>query len=356
MKKIYLTVAIALCAMVGTDAATFFSEDFSGGASPNMAMTDSIDRAGYTGSLQNNHLDYAGDNAAWEDLLEYRQYIRTTDSDYLTVDFRYEATVTIAAGSSAWADVMFGMGNGTAVAPHGEPEGPNIGISPEGGSTFTRYILNGVRTRDGRSGGVGTHRLRMDWNATTQMAEVSIDQNYNGTFAADGGYTLAGANAGGIDANNSYLFVGGGEGIVVDDISVSSPLDFYGAWAAGYGLDPNGNGARAEDADVDGMENLLEYVLGGNPNIDDAATILPTSEFTLGTIEYIYNRRLDAVERGLTYGLSVNTNGLETAGEFVGTDFETATGVVDANFESVTNSIPITGVDLGFVNLEVTEN
>ncbi len=220
MKKLQLTIALTLCVTVGAHAALMFTEDFSGGASSNMAMTPSLDRAEYTGSLQNNHVDYAGGNAAWEGLAEYRQYIRTTDSDYLTVDFRYEATITIAAGSSAWADVMFGMGTGTAAAPHGEPAGPNIGISPEGGSTFTRDILNGVRTRNGRSGGAGTHRLRMDWNATTQMAEVSIDNGYNGTFSADNGFTLAGANAGGLDASNSYLFVGGGEGIIVDDISV----------------------------------------------------------------------------------------------------------------------------------------
>ena len=239
MKKMKLTIALALCAAAGSNAALMFDEDFSGGASSNMGTTPSLDRAVYTGSLQNNHVDYAGGNAAWEDLINYRQYIRTTDSDYLTIDFRYEATVTIAAGSGAWADVMFGMGIGTAAAPWGEPAGPNIGISPEGGSTFTRNILNGVRTRDGRSGGAGTHRLRMDWNATTQMADVSIDNGYNGTFSADNGYTLAGADAGGLDASNSHLFVGGGEGIIVDDISVTAipePATFGLVFLMGGGM------------------------------------------------------------------------------------------------------------------------
>ena len=58
----------------------------------------------------------------------------------------------------------------------------------------------------------------------------------------------------------------------------------------------------------------------------------------------------------LTYGLNLNTNGLQSAWDFVGADFETTTGAVDADFESVTNAIPITGIDVGFVNLEVTED
>ena len=129
---------------------------------------------------------------------------------------------------------------------------------------------------------------------------------------------------------------------------------FYPAWAVEYGLDPNGNGARTEDPDFDGMDNLLEYALGGNPTNDDKAIIHPTSIFTASDIEYVYRRRTDADTRGLTYDLVLNTNGLESAFGNVSNSFETAVGTIDADFESVTNVIPA-GIDLGFVNLEVTE-
>ena len=116
------------------------------------------------------------------------------------------------------------------------------------------------------------------------------------------------------------------------------------------------NDARTDDPDADTMDNLLEYALGGNPLVDDAATILPTSEFTADTIEYVYRRRVDASTRGLIYGLVINTDGLQLPWTDVGTTFETDIGPLDFAFESVTNILPVTGLYKGFVNLEVTEN
>jgi len=52
----------------------------------------------------------------------------------------------------------------------------------------------------------------------------------------------------------------------------------------------------------------------------------------------------------------MNTNGLLSTWDFVGTDFETTSTIIDSGFESVSNSIPTTGVDMGFVNLKVTED
>ena len=146
------------------------------------------------------------------------------------------------------------------------------------------------------------------------------------------------------------------KGVLYDDMYVKVMQGTtYADWAEENGL-VGGDALRTADVEPDGMDNLLEYVLGGNPNVDDAASILPTSDFTTDAIEYVYNRRLDAALRGLTYGLILNTNGLQVAWDSVGTAFETTTGAIDADFESVTNAIPITGVDVGFVNLEVTED
>ncbi|RKX47764.1 MAG: hypothetical protein DRP64_00200, partial [Verrucomicrobia bacterium] len=129
----------------------------------------------------------------------------------------------------------------------------------------------------------------------------------------------------------------------------------YEIWADNWHL--TGDAALSTaDTEPDGMENMLEYVLGGSPYTNDATAVLPTSEFTMDSIEYVYQRRLDADDRGLVYGLVLNTNGLDSAWDSATTNYETSVVALDAYFESVTNTISITGVDVGFVNLEVMEN
>jgi hypothetical protein len=61
-------------------------------------------------------------------------------------------------------------------------------------------------------------------------------------------------------------------------LSLTTALDAYTAWASSYGL----SGANADmKADVengglgDGLENLMEYALGGDPTVDDAAAVAP---------------------------------------------------------------------------------
>ena len=133
----------------------------------------------------------------------------------------------------------------------------------------------------------------------------------------------------------------------------------YVAWVEGFGLSAtNESGSITNDFDLDGLENLTEYALGGNPVIPDADSINPTISTMAGTnmLAYVYNRRLDAGDRMLTYGLTVTTNDLPSATwSQIGTAFETGFGPIDAFFESVTNAIPTDSL-IGFVNLEVTES
>ena len=126
----------------------------------------------------------------------------------------------------------------------------------------------------------------------------------------------------------------------------------YDDWADDNGLIGADRDFGA-DLEPDGMDNLLEYALGGDPLADDAGAILPTADFTLAGVRYIYSRRVDATLRGLTYGLIVNTDGLQLPWTPVGTAFETGTGVINPEFEAVTNDLP-TSTEIGFVNLEVS--
>jgi len=58
----------------------------------------------------------------------------------------------------------------------------------------------------------------------------------------------------------------------------------------------------------------------------------------------------------LVYDVVINIDGLQLPWTNVGNGFETDTGPIDFEFESVTNVLGINGIDLGFLSLEVTEN
>ncbi|MCF7817034.1 MAG: thrombospondin type 3 repeat-containing protein [Kiritimatiellales bacterium] len=154
-------------------------------------------------------------------------------------------------------------------------------------------------------------------------------------------------------------------GATYDNLAITVPptgvLPSYGAWAAANGL--VGDAAlRTADVDLpapDGMDNLLEYALGGDPNVADADAVLPTGRVVesggSNVFEYVYNRRHD--DSRLTFGLLVDTDLVaDPAWSNIGTSAEVAAGATaDPAIESVTNRIPATE-DQKFVGLEVIEN
>lgn len=73
-------------------------------------------------------------------------------------------------------------------------------------------------------------------------------------------------------------------------ISVASGFD---SWIGGFGLaladqEPNG------DPDNDGMDNLLEFALNGDPSLSDPS-ILPQVALTSEKFEFTYQRRIDSI-------------------------------------------------------------
>jgi len=131
-----------------------------------------------------------------------------------------------------------------------------------------------------------------------------------------------------------------------------SPQALYDDWGSGYGLG-NGQEGLAADPDLDRMNNLAEYALGGNPTNSDAKEVLPVSmaDSGEGLVVYAYNRRRDADARGLTYAVEMNTN-LLVGGWSSNGVAETGTGIVDTDFEVVTNAIPM-DADKKFIRLSV---
>lgn len=135
-------------------------------------------------------------------------------------------------------------------------------------------------------------------------------------------------------------------------------VEIYAAWATGFGIDSNATGAVTVDIEPDGLDNLAEYALGGNPTINDAVTVMPVFDVSGAgsskVVEYTYRRRRDAAARGLTYGLNVSSN-LLVDWMSVGDAYETGTAIIDPDFESVTNEVPFE-TDEGFITLEIEKN
>jgi len=172
-----------------------------------------------------------------------------------------------------------------------------------------------------------------------------------------------------------------GLGVDIDDLDVRLNFDkpSYESWANGMGLVAGVNDGREYDAENggigDGMVNLLEYALGGDPLADDAASILPAYSGPVdigGTnyMNYVYRRRSDAGIRGLVYDLQFKTD-LMLSPNWTSTLGLAEAGIdtTDPDFDMVTNSIP-TVFDYSavpgyedwvwdeqlFLNLEITEN
>ncbi len=132
------------------------------------------------------------------------------------------------------------------------------------------------------------------------------------------------------------------------------PSGTFADWAAPYALNAAVTNYQ-NDADGDGLNNLVEYALGGNPvNGARAANALPGFR-PAGTngIEYVYQRRRNAAAHKLNYTVE-RCNGLSAASWNTNGCTETGSAPVNSDFESVTNRITGSTNNAGFVRLQIS--
>jgi len=130
----------------------------------------------------------------------------------------------------------------------------------------------------------------------------------------------------------------------------------YDEWVQGYGL----SGADAEpdaDPDGDGLDNLSEYALGGNPADPLDVGMTPVQSFYSDVagdwMDYVYPKRSDP-NSGISYTMEVNDDLIY--GTWTNANYQwMGTGIIDSEFNAVTNRIPTDAEDDQFIRLRIEE-
>jgi len=144
----------------------------------------------------------------------------------------------------------------------------------------------------------------------------------------------------------------GQDRILVYDIVSESP--FIG-WAADHGLG-GADALSTNDYDGDGLGNLYEYGLGGDPTNPADKGILPTfgrEEGGSNGLLFVYPKRSDSAS-GIAYHLEL-TDDL-VSGIWTNAGYETlGTGLIDSEFNAVTNRISTGILGEQFIRLIIEE-
>ncbi|ABM03562.1 gamma-D-glutamate-meso-diaminopimelate muropeptidase [Psychromonas ingrahamii 37] len=288
-------------------AANGFVEDFSGGNLPShLEAVGGVGTwysqgtrccSGQVGGavFEDGHVRFQGRDTRGDYSGGLRSYLRTIETDYSSVSFVAEVTVTIPEVPRSGRNIVFfGLGPVLPVDKYGGP-GTEAGSGISIGTLPTNFapqfqVWNGVKPEtkaDVACGGNGTHRMRLEWNAETKTAVTSIDQDYSGgTFSAD--CTLPPITSFADQPNGSgRIFIGGDWDAIFDDLEVTiahiSPFKSHAAIAGGainIAASSTVNGDLAAQAAV---------VIGANSVVHNIYAGAAVTTGALSTVENIFS-------------------------------------------------------------------
>ena len=115
--------------------------------------------------------------------------------------------------------------------------------------------------------GVATDFITTGVDAATDVLRVGTDLFVSTSTGVDQ-YTTGGALV-----TNNLILLADCRYLAYTDFAISSSA--YDSWASGSFTNPFTNTAQEVDFDNDGLNNLLEFVLGGDPTINDNPSVRP---------------------------------------------------------------------------------
>ncbi len=229
-----------------------------------------------------------------------RQYARTVESDFITGDFTYEISFTIAGNQEEIEYIGLGEGQrGSLNEPGGSVHFRIHSLAYEGvvmvtsAGPFDSVVVGQLTT-------TGPHRARLE--KVGNRLTMEIDEGFDGTFEADVSHVVANltASASFLGETNSRLFFGGSTIATFDDMH----LEFESTSVAVAGVLDND-----VDADGDSLSTILvdgpaNGILSLHP--DGTFEYTPNSGFT-GNDQFTYRASdADLVSNVATAAIVVN--------------------------------------------------
>lgn len=181
----------------------------------------------------------------------------------------------------------------------------------------------------------------------TRPSEIVLIDN-NGTDAIDG--TFGSTNP--IGTSNYELSYTGGDGNDVVLSNTNQTLSGYDAWAADY---LTLTGVEQDDDDGDGLSNLEEFGLGGNPTNSAETGYDSTFEQNGESLEFVHVRRTTA-DNELIYILEKKDDLVDGVWTSTGAILTVGTNAMpsDPDFEAVTNPVSTSGKTQEFIRLKIS--
>ncbi|MEO5714863.1 MAG: autotransporter-associated beta strand repeat-containing protein [Luteolibacter sp.] len=188
-----------------------------------------------------------------------------SDSGLLTLTGNIGTTTTVVRALH-----LGGAGNGLAsgVIFNGTSTG-TVTVTKDGSGTWT---LSGANTYTGSTTvAAGTLSIAQPALADAATVSVATDALLNLTHSATdtvdrffiGGVEQAAGTWGSLTSSAAHKTARiTGTGIL---LATNGAASGYNTWASSFGLDPLTDGAAGFDKDLDGYNNVTEYVLGGSP-------------------------------------------------------------------------------------------
>lgn len=138
-----------------------------------------------------------------------------------------------------------------------------------------------------------------------------------------------------------------GDVYLVDDVLLATDVDgVFGQWMINYSVS-----GKTNDPDGDGLDNLTEFAFGGNPADSNSVGYAPAYSIQSNQFNYEYPRRRNA---GIEYILETSSNLTSNDWTAGGVVELPVTGNLDADFETVTNQVPLSD-DEQFIRLNIRE-